>query len=134
LSRRIFGFGIRHIQHIVLVDEDAARPPELLPGGEEFPILIENRDAAVAAVRHEQTPLRIEGQHMQTLQLAVARTQMAEAFDELAVPVEFHDARIAECRCMAFGDENVAIRRKGDSRRSVKDIESRAALAGLTQS
>src|SRR5580700_908963 len=48
LARRVFGFGIGDVQHVVLVDEDAARPAELVPGAEELAVLVEERDAAVA--------------------------------------------------------------------------------------
>src|SRR5436189_5645773 len=59
---------------------------------------------------------------------------MTEGLDELPVLVELHNARIAEARRMAFGDERVAIPRKGDSRRPVEDIGTLAALARLAQS
>src|SRR5205809_6304733 len=36
LARRIFGFGIRDVNHIVLIDENPARPSELCPGGEKL--------------------------------------------------------------------------------------------------
>src|SRR5215467_2171460 len=59
---------------------------------------------------------------------------MPEGLDELPVLIELRNARIAETWRMAFGDENVAIRRKSDSRRPVEDIRTRAALARLAQS
>src|SRR5262245_15222305 len=59
---------------------------------------------------------------------------MTEGLDELPVFVELHNARIAEARCMAFGDEDVAISRKGNSRRPVEDIGTLAALALPAQS
>src|SRR6516225_5966400 len=59
---------------------------------------------------------------------------MTEGLDGLPVLVELHNARIAETWRMAFGDEDVAIRCKSDSRRSVENIGSRAALARLAQS
>src|SRR6266446_1247832 len=59
---------------------------------------------------------------------------MAEGLDELPVLVELRNARIAEGRRMAFGDEDVAIPRKSDSRRPVEDIGVLAALARLAQS
>ena len=42
------------IDHVVLVDGDAARPAELLPLGEELALLIEDLDAVVGAVGDEQ--------------------------------------------------------------------------------
>src|SRR6266702_3300655 len=59
---------------------------------------------------------------------------MTEGGDELPVLVELRNARIAETRRMAFGDEDVSIPRKGDSRRPVEDIGILAALARLAQS
>src|SRR5262245_46725947 len=59
---------------------------------------------------------------------------MTEGLDELSVLVELHNARIAEARRMAFGDEDIAISRKGNSRRPVEDIGTLAALARLAQS
>src|SRR5215813_99615 len=59
---RVVRFGIRCVQHIVLVDEDSARPTELLPFGKELAVLIEYLDAAVGAVSDEQAARRIEGQ------------------------------------------------------------------------
>src|SRR5438128_3664481 len=59
---------------------------------------------------------------------------MTEGLDELPVLVELHDARIAETWRMAFGDEDVAIRRKSHSRRPVEDIGVLAGLARLAQS
>src|SRR6267142_6008331 len=59
---------------------------------------------------------------------------MTEGLDELPVLVELHNARIAEGRSMAFGDEDVAIPRKGDSRRPVENIGTLAALARLAPS
>src|SRR5262245_21773141 len=58
---------------------------------------------------------------------------MTEGLDELPVLGELHNARIAKTWRMAFGDEDVAIRRKSDSRRPVEDIRPRAALARLAQ-
>src|SRR5215831_18015747 len=59
---------------------------------------------------------------------------MTEGLDELPVLGELHNARIAETWRMAFGDEDVAIRRKSDSRWPVEDIGALAALARLSQS
>jgi hypothetical protein len=47
-------FGIRAIKNVVLVDEEAARAPKLLPLGDELAFLIEDFDAVVAAVGDEQ--------------------------------------------------------------------------------
>ena len=52
----LVGLRIRDIDHIVLVDGDAARPPELLPLGKEFAVLIENLEPVVGAVGDEEAP------------------------------------------------------------------------------
>src|SRR5205823_14896471 len=121
----ILGFGIRDVKHVVLVDENPARPSELFPCGDELAVLVEDHNTAVAAVGDKQPAPAIKGEHMWALQFAVARAQMTEALDELPALVEFHDARIAEGRRVAFGDEDVTIRRKRDSRRPVEGLETR---------
>src|SRR6266446_4464836 len=50
------GLRVGDIDHVVLVDGDAARAAELSPLGEEFPVLIEDLDAAIGAVGDEQPP------------------------------------------------------------------------------
>src|SRR5229473_3385709 len=59
-----FGLGIRDIDHVVLVDEDPARPAELVPLVEEVALLVENLDAIVVAVADEQPSARIHRQGM----------------------------------------------------------------------
>ena len=41
------------VEHVVAVDEDAARPAELLPLREKFSVLVEDPDAAVAAIAED---------------------------------------------------------------------------------
>lgn len=50
------------VEDVILVNEDAARPPELLPLGKKFPVLVENLDAAVRTVGDEKPPGGIHGQ------------------------------------------------------------------------
>src|SRR6516225_11765517 len=50
---------VRYVAHVVLVDGDVARPAELLPFSDELSARIEDLDAAVAAVGHENAPLGI---------------------------------------------------------------------------
>ena len=45
--------GVGDIEDIVLADEDAARPAELLPLVDEFPLLVEDLNPIVTPVRHE---------------------------------------------------------------------------------
>src|SRR4051812_18259969 len=41
---RVFGFGISHVENVVSIDPDAARPTELFPQREKFAVLIENHN------------------------------------------------------------------------------------------
>src|SRR5438552_13166816 len=134
LAWRVLGFGVGHVEHVVLVDENPAWPSELFPGAEKLSILIEDRDPAVAAVGDKESPLTVEGKHVRALEFSVARDQIAEGLDELSVLVVLHNARIADTWRVAFGDEGVTVRRKSDSRRPVERIRPRAALARLAQS
>src|SRR5262249_60436600 len=49
-----FGFGIGDVDHIVLVDIDAARPAELRPLVDIFSILVEDLDPVVVAIADKQ--------------------------------------------------------------------------------
>jgi hypothetical protein len=49
---------VRHVDHVVRVDGDVARPAELLPFSDELSVRIEDLDAAVAAVGDEN-PKRV---------------------------------------------------------------------------
>src|SRR5262245_58302820 len=51
---------IAHIDYVVTVNKDSARPAELLPLREKFAFLVEDLDAAVAAVADEHTPCGID--------------------------------------------------------------------------
>src|SRR5690348_10190091 len=54
-----FRFGIGDIDHVVLVDIDAAGTTELRPGFQELDVLVENIDEIVVAVADEQPAARI---------------------------------------------------------------------------
>src|SRR5215470_5593673 len=94
ISRDRLGFGIRDIDHVALVDEDAARPAELGPLVDELAILIENLDAVVAAVANEQAALRVHRDRVRPVKFAGARAFLAPGLDELAVLRELHDPRV----------------------------------------
>ena len=61
------------VDDVVLVDEDAARPAELLPLGEELAVLVEDLDAAVDAVGDEQPAGGIDRQPVRRVELARGR-------------------------------------------------------------
>src|SRR5208283_2792898 len=50
-----FRFGIGDIDDVVLVDEYAARPAELMPLGDVVAVLVEDLDAGVVAVADERS-------------------------------------------------------------------------------
>src|SRR5262245_17729662 len=111
LEAGIVGLGrliVRHVDHVVLVDGDVARPAELLPFGDELSVRIENLDAAVAAVGHENPPLGIHRDAMQRIELALTLAVLAEGQELLAGLVELDDAVIG-VPAMAVADKNVAV-------------------------
>src|SRR5262249_62198540 len=64
LEARIVARGrlrIGDVDHVVLVDGNVARPPELFPFGNELAVRLENLNAIVGAVGDVDSPHRIEG-------------------------------------------------------------------------
>src|ERR1700674_1122537 len=74
---------VRHVDHVVLVDGDVARPAELLPFGDEVSVRIEDLDAAVAAVGHENPPLGIHRDSVQLVELALPLAVLAPGREKL---------------------------------------------------
>src|SRR5215510_15060361 len=101
----VVGLGIGDIDGVVLVDEDAARPTELLPFREEFSVLVEDLDTAVGAVADEQPSARIHGERVRHVEFARPGTLLAPGLDELAVLVELDDAGVGVAT-MSIGDED----------------------------
>src|SRR5262249_59949419 len=81
---------VRDVEDVTLVDVDAAGPSELLPLLEELAVLVEDLDAVVRAVGHEQPPLRIQGQAVRSVELARAGALLAPGLDERPVLRELH--------------------------------------------
>ena len=54
----LFGLGIGRVESIVLFDPDSALPAERFPRGETLAVLIEDVDAAVAAVGSKEATLQ----------------------------------------------------------------------------
>src|SRR5262249_47090496 len=75
---------VRHVDHVVLVDADVARSAELLPFSDELSGRIEDLNAAVAAVGHENPSLRIHRDSMQLIELARPLAVLAKGRDLLA--------------------------------------------------
>src|SRR5215471_15690925 len=85
---------VRHVDDVVLVDRDIARPAELLPFGDELSVRIEDLDTAVAAVGDENPPLGIHGDAVQLVELALPLAVLAPGRELLAGLVELDDAVI----------------------------------------
>src|SRR5262249_58731512 len=88
------GLRIDHVQHVVLVDGDAARPAELLPGRKKFSILVEDHDATVATVGDVEAVLAVEGDRGRGTQMTVAGAATRKSFYEIFVLGEHHDTRV----------------------------------------
>ena len=114
------GFRIDRVQHVVVVDEEPADAAELVEGVEEVAFLVEDLDAVVAAVGHEQAPLRVEFEGVRRPELPGSRPDLAPLHHVLALGAEFHDAsrgarrRILVLPAVSVGDEDVAFRRGDD--------------------
>src|SRR5262249_49491335 len=52
-----FGFGIRDVDDVILIDVNSARPAELLPLVDEFPVLVEDLNSIVVPVADEEPAL-----------------------------------------------------------------------------
>src|ERR1700756_1033758 len=103
----------------------AARPAELRPLVDELSVLVEDLDAVVVAVAHEQAPARIHGERMRRIELARRRALLAPGLDELAVLGEFDDTGVGVA-AMSIADENVAIGRDQDGGRRVEGVGAAA--------
>src|SRR5260370_11923924 len=114
-------FGIRAIKNVVLVDEEAARAPKLLPLSDELAALIEDFDAVVAAVGDEQAAGRIHRQRVRHGKLPHAASAPAPCVDGLASFGELHDPRIGGT-AVAVADEDIAIGGDEHIRRSIDRV------------
>src|SRR5882757_1516117 len=86
LEARIAGLVrliVRHVKHVVLVNGDVARPAELLPFSDELSVGIEDLDAAVATVGHEDPPLGIHRYAVQLVELALTLAVLAKSCDQI---------------------------------------------------
>src|SRR5713226_6739542 len=83
------------INRIVRPDRDRAWLAELMPGGDEIAVLIENLDATVATVGDIDAPERAADENVvRIIEIAGSRSFMAPGLDEPAVPGKFNDTAI----------------------------------------
>src|SRR5262249_16038329 len=129
LEARIVARGrlrIGDIDHVVLVDGNVARPPELLPFGNELADGLENLNAIVGAVGDIDAPHRIEGDAVWRIEFARSLAVLAPRGDELSVLGELDDAVIGP-GAVPIGEVDFAVGRDHD-RASASQIAG--AVAG----
>src|SRR5262245_12966789 len=119
---------IGRIHVVVSIDVEAARAPELLPFLEELAVLIENLDAIVDAISHEQPAGRIHGQLMRSVELARPAAALAPGLDVGAILGELEDA-IVGARAVSLRNEDVAVGRNVDVSRLIEGVGG-ARIAG----
>src|SRR5215813_2336922 len=124
--------GIRHVNGVVAIDEDPARPAELLPLRDEIAILVEDLNAVVAAVADEEPPLRIDCDRMRRVELPGTRAFPAPRLDEFSILREFHDARVG-VPAMPIGDEDVTVRRGDNVAWPIKRVGPVAGNSSLAE-
>src|SRR5437867_7419917 len=80
-------FRIEHVDHVVVVDRegDPARHAELIPARQKLAVLVEDLDARVRAIAHEQAVALVHGDAVRGPELARRVAGLAPGFDELAV-------------------------------------------------
>src|SRR5262249_44305643 len=113
LEARIVARGrlrIGDVDHVVLVDGNVARPPELFPFGNELAVRLENLNAIVGAVGDVDSPHRIEGDAVRRVEFARSLAVLAPRGDELSVLGELDDAVISSV-AVPVGDVDFAVGR-----------------------
>ena len=124
--------GVRRVEDILLVDEQPARPSELVPRLEVVPLLVEDLHAAVAAVADEEASLRVHGERVRVAELPVRRARASPLQEEGAVGRELHDAVVA-ARVVPVRHEDAAVGRDEDVRRLVEVVRAVPRHALLAQ-
>ena len=113
LPARIVGavrLGVGHVDAVVGADRDAARSAELIPDVEQRSLLVEDRDAIVAPVTHENAALGVERDRVRHVELAGPRAGATPGRHERAVGRVFGHPVGAWCEAMPLGDEDLAAR------------------------
>src|SRR5260370_6944902 len=90
-----FRFRVGHVNDVVLVDGNSARPAELLPLRDVVSFLVEDLDPIVIAIPDEQPSFRIEGQAMRYVELPWAGSLLSPHLDEFSILRELNDAVVA---------------------------------------
>src|SRR5262249_2434611 len=116
LEARIVARGrlrIGDVNHVVLVDGNVARPPELLPFGNELAVRLENLNAVVGVVRHIDAPCGLQRATVRRVELTGRLAVLAPGSDENPILGIFHDAVISP-GAVPIGDIDFAVGRDHD--------------------
>src|SRR5262249_38773555 len=111
------------VDHVVLVDGNVARPPELLPFGNELAVRLENLNAVVGAVGHIDASQRIDSDAVRRIEFARPLAMLAPRGDELPFLGELDDAVVGPF-AVPIGDIDFAIG-------SDHDRATRTQIAGI---
>src|SRR5262244_554401 len=113
--------GIGDINSVVSINEDPARTAELLPLREKFAFLVEDLDAAVAAVADIYPPWGIDRNSVKFSELSWGRPFSSPRLDKLAVLRKFDDPRVG-IAAMSIGHENIAALRSDNGRGPIECV------------
>src|SRR5262249_32946178 len=119
-----FRFGIGHIDNVVLVNEDAARPAKLEPLLDVVALLVENLDTVIAAIGEKEPPARIHREGRGNAHPARPGPLFPPGLDNFAVFAKLDEARFG-FPPMPTGNKDVPIR-------SNKHRRWRVEFAGAT--
>src|SRR5262249_1646910 len=124
--------GIGDVDHVVLVDENVARPPELLPFGNELAVRLENLNAVVGAVGDVDASHRIESDTVRRVEFARPLAVLAPRGDECPVLGELDDAVVGPF-ALPIDDIDFAARRDHDRATRTQIAGSVAGHSRLAQ-
>src|SRR5215468_10961171 len=105
--------GIGGVDHVILVDGNVARPPELFPFGNKLAVRLENLNAVVGAVGDVDAPHRIESDAVRRVEFARTLAVLAPRGDECPVLGELDDAVVGP-GAVPVRDIDVAVGRDHD--------------------
>src|ERR1700737_2479411 len=128
-----FRFRIGHVNDVVFINENSARPAELLPLRYKIAILVEDLNPIVIAIPDEKAPLRIESQAVRQVKLSGACSFFPPRLNEFTVPVKLYDAIVA-VSAVSVCDKNIAIRSDCYSGRHVERVGTIPSNSRFAQS
>src|SRR3977135_1156978 len=115
--------GIGHVNDVVLVDRNSARPAELLPLRDIVSFLVEDLDPIVIAIPDEQPSFRIEGQAMRYVDLPRPGSLLSPHLDNFPILRELPNAFVA-VPAMPVRDKNISIQANCNSGRHIECVRT----------